>query len=113
MRRAFQSRPALHAPGARAIPGATVAARPAARAHLRAEKWRAALHAWDARGGSCFLPVRVRKPDAARAGPTSLRRPGRERRGIPADTLPRGVAALPIPTPPPETQRPATARSEE
>src|ERR1017187_845489 len=109
MRRAIRGRPALHAPGVRAIPAATVAARPAARSNLRAERWRAALRAWDARGGSCFLPTRVRKPDAARAGPTSLRRPGRERRGTPVDTLPRGAAALPIPTWPRETPRPATA----
>src|ERR1017187_7149791 len=109
MRRAIRWRPALRAPGARAIPGATVAARPAATANLRAERWRAAPRAWDARGGSCFLPARVRKPDAERAGPTSLRQPGRDRRGNPADTSPRGAAALPIPTPPRETPRPATA----
>src|ERR1017187_1128353 len=109
MRRAIRWRPALHAPGARAIPAATVAARPAARANLRAERWRAAPRAWDARGGSCFLPAGVRKPDAATAGPRSLRRPGRDRRGISVDTLPRGAAVLPIPTRPRETPRPATA----
>src|SRR5271157_1047102 len=109
MRRAVQSRPALRAPGATAIPQATAAARPAARANLRAERWRVAPRAWDARGGFCFLPARARKPDAAIAGPKSLRRPGRDRPGTPVDTLPRGAAALPIPTQPPETPRPATA----